>query len=317
MRSSPAYHLRTNKAVERLLFVELLRRIEKGLPKRIEKYIYVGLGGPYLEEFNLIHSTFGNHKMISLELNKFVLTRQLMNQPHSCVTLTSQSTRQFTDNLKLVGTPHIVWFDFEWPAWDEQIVECCDLLQKLPPMSILKVTLPASTQWLGGGKTSVEKAERLSKMFADYGPFTGGDLGKGVVPATLYSIYRRAIAAAVPDTKRRSVRSIASYSYSDGTPILTATLIVGPNERIAAAIEHIKGWAFSDINWRGPRKIDVPALSIREKLAVDRLLPDAHARTIINKLGLRFANEYHESIEKMSNYVDVYPHVPQFLRVPI
>jgi hypothetical protein len=67
MNFSPAYHLRTNKAVERLLFIELLRRLDRALSRPIAQYKYVGLGGPYLEDFNLLHATFGNNEMTSLE----------------------------------------------------------------------------------------------------------------------------------------------------------------------------------------------------------------------------------------------------------
>jgi hypothetical protein len=314
MNFSPAYHLRTNKAVERLLFIELLRRLDRALPRPIAQYKYVGLGGPYLEDFNLLHATFGNSEMTSLELSNHVLTRQRLNRPNSCVSLTTNSTRQFTDSLKMLRTPFIVWFDYEWPRWDEQILECCDLIQKLPSMSLLKITLPASTRWLGGAD-NVERAEKLSEMFGDFGPFTAADLRRDRMPSTLYSILRQALADASPDSARRITRSLASYWYDDGTPILTVTAVLGPVPSVEAAVDAIRRWTFADINWRGPKRIAVPALSIREKLAVDSLLPKAHARTIINTTGLRFSDDYGESVATMANYVELYPHVPQFMKV--
>src|SRR5690349_13178826 len=174
MKLSPAYHLRTNKAVERLLFVELLRKLDRNLSKSVGKYRYVSLGGPYLEDFALIHSTFGNQAMTSLEIREEVRTRQQINQPHSRIELTLDSTTDFVSKYQPARTPLIVWFDYEYADWKQQLVESCSLLQKLPPMSLFKITLPCSTRWLAGDDQKdplSAKAEKLSSVFSDYGPF--------------------------------------------------------------------------------------------------------------------------------------------------
>jgi len=319
MNFAPAYHLRTNKAVERLLFLELLHRLDRVFGElqatSISDYTYVGLGGPYLEDFNLIHSTFGNRKMISLELQKDVLTRQAINQPCSQVSLTNLSTRKYINDLRLSRTPSIVWLDYSSQSWIEQLTECLDLIPKLAPMSILKVTLTGNTRKLGNNVT--ERAHKLSEMFADYGPFQTADVKPETICATLFSIFRRSLADAAPDTHWRAVRSLASYEYNDGTPVLTITMVVGPIVKVEATTEAIEQWPFSAVNWNDPRMIDVPPLSLREKLAVDRLLPGAHARTVINSLNLRFADTYEDSIAAMANYVDLYRFVPHFVRMAI
>lgn len=319
MNFAPAYHLRTNKAVERLLFLELLHRLDRVFGElhatSISDYTYVGLGGPYLEDFNLIHSTFGNRKMISLELQKDVLTRQAVNQPCSQVSLTNLSTRKYVDDLRLSRTPSIVWLDYSSQAWIEQLAECFDLVPKLAPMSILKVTLTGNTRTLGNNVT--QRAQKLGEMFADYGPFQTRDVKRERICGTLFSIFRRSLAEAAPDTQWRAVRSLVSYEYNDGTPVLTITMVVGPIRTVEAVTEAIERWPFSSVNWNEPRKIDVPPLSLREKLAVDRLLPDAHPRTVINRLNLRFADTYEDSIAAMANYVELYRFVPHFVRMAI
>jgi hypothetical protein len=320
MKLSPAYHLRTNKAVERLLFVELLRKLDRTLNKPIAKYRYVSLGGPYLEDFALIHNTFGNQAMTSLEIKKEVRTRQLINQPHSRVDLTLDSTTDFVDKYQPGRTPLIAWFDYEHVAWKAQILESCALLQKLPSMSVFKITLPCSTSWLGGGDQKdpqLAKAAKLSSEFSDYGSFIAADVNKDQICKTVYRILRRAIADAVPDTKNRCVRSLASYSYDDGTPILTVAMIIGPVGEISAVMNDLDlaDWPFSDLSWNGPKEIAIPSLSAREKMAVDRLLPDASARKVVGKLKLRLAEDFEKSVAAMANYVQFYRHVPQFLRV--
>jgi len=320
MNFSPAYHLRTNKAVERLLFIELLHRLDRALlktrSKPIENYVYVGLGGPYLEDFNLIHATFGNRKMISLEEKKHILTRQALNQPYSRITLTDRSTRDYVDALRLARSPLIVWFDYESPKWKDQLTEFCDLIQKVPAMSILKITLTGSTRKLNG-RNITEKAEAFTKVFEDYGNFSSVDIKPERICDTLQIICRKAIADSAPDTRMRCVRSLSCYRYNDGTPVLTITMIVGVLARVELLIEEIAKWPFADTQWGKPKELAVPALSLREKLAVDQLLPDAQARTVINKLGLRFADRYEDSIAVMANYVQLYRHVPHFVRVTL
>ena len=317
MNFAPAYHLRTNKAVERLLFLELLHRLDRILGElqvtSISDYTYVGLGGPYLEDFNLIHATFGNRKMISLEKQKDVLTRQTINRPYSQISLTNSSTRDYIDETRLGRIPSIVWLDYSTQSWIEQLAECFDLIPKLATMSVLKVTLTGKTRHLGGKPTA--RAQKLSEMFQDYGPFQAGDVKPERICLTLFRIFRRALSDAAPDTRSRAIRSLAAYEYNDGTPVLTITMLIGPIAKVETVTDVISGWPFSAVNWAEPRVIDVPPLSLREKLAVDRLLPDAHPRTVINKLNLRFADTYEDSIAAMSNYVELYRFVPHFVRM--
>lgn len=322
MSLSPAYHLRTNKNVERLLFVELLRKLDGRLPTPVARYKYVSLGGPYLEDFAMMHGTFGNRSMISLELKEHVRSRQRINQPHSRIELMLNSTGKFVEKYRRGRTPLIVWFDYEWPDWKTQISESCDLLRELPSMSIFKITLSGRTKDLAKGKDAdplMAVAGKFNDMFGDFGPFNEGDVNSEHICDTLYRICRGAIADAIPDSKQRCVRTLASYQYNDGTPILTVTMIVGPINKIEDVVcqAGLETWPFSDLNWHGTKEIDIPSLSWREKLAVDQLLPDASARTVLRKLKLQLTEKYQDSVEVMGNYVQFYRHVPQFLRVTV
>lgn len=310
---APAYHLRMNKMVERLLFIDLLHRLNRLLSKRIDEHTYVGLGGPYLEDFNLIHGTFGNRRMISLEIDEWVVSRQRINRPHSAVELTSQSTAQFTEKFNLLSEALIVWFDYSRQNWADQMSECCELLQKLSPMSILKVTFSGATR----KEDPKDTAKRLSETFADYGPFEDDEVLPRTICGTLYSILEKSVADAIPDTDSRCVRTLASYRYDDGTPILTVTMIVGPLGAVRDLLQNktIRKWRFADLNWSGPKEIAVPSLGLRERLAVDQLLPDADANTILETLELQLARKAKDSTKQMNHYLQFYRQVPQFLRV--
>jgi hypothetical protein len=321
MSSSPAYHLRTNKAIERLLFIELLRKLDGNLLEGIGSYKYVSLGGPYLEDFMLIHSAFGNRRMLSLEMREHVRTRQVINTPYSRIRLTLESTTEFVEKYTTGNRPLIVWFDYEWQDWRAQLSESCDLLAKLPAMSIFKLTLTGRTDHLarGGDKSLETKARTLSEQFEDYGPFESQQVNEKHICATLYGICRRALADAVPDTHAKAVRTLSAYEYNDGTPVLTVTMIIGPLDQIRRVVTEadLKMWPYSVLNWGTLKNIAVPHLGLRERLEVDKLMPDADPRVVVRRLKLRLHEEYWESVKAIRNYKEFYQYVPQFLRVSL
>jgi hypothetical protein len=316
----PAYHLRTNKAVERLLFVELLRKLDTALPKPISRYRYVGLGGPFLEDFKLIQLNFGCLKrMTSLEIDENVRCRQRINKPHSQINLTLTSTGNFVEAFRTANDPMLLWFDHSIPEWKTQISECCDLLPRLPPMSIFKVTLIANPIALGATSDPDPlnvRAEKLSAMFGRGAEFAGNDVTRNAFPMTLFGILRRAFYEAVPDSNERILRPLAAYQYDDGTQVLTVTVMVGPATDVDATIKRgrLSKWPFSNLDWRVPRVIDVPNLSLRERFAVDRLLPGATASRVVKRLKLRLEKSDSDSASVLDRYVQLYRHVPHFLR---
>ena len=59
----PPYHLRPNKAIDRFLLVDLLRHVPYEERKRYE---YIGLGGPFLEDFKIMPLPSHRHGVKSL-----------------------------------------------------------------------------------------------------------------------------------------------------------------------------------------------------------------------------------------------------------
>ena len=73
--SSLPYKLRPNKAVDRELFLGMLARLAASL--KLENYRYVGLGGPFLEDFRLIHARLAIKDMVCIEMEKEVREKYL------------------------------------------------------------------------------------------------------------------------------------------------------------------------------------------------------------------------------------------------
>lgn len=141
------YRLRPNKAVDRELFLSLLSRLAPSLD--IAKYHYIGLGGPFLEDFRLIHARLGIRHMTCVEADPEVYKRQLFNRPiHSveCVyaTLEGFLAENYLDD------PVVIWFDFTAPGnLVGQINSFCSALGAAPTPSVFRVTLNANPGSLG------------------------------------------------------------------------------------------------------------------------------------------------------------------------
>lgn len=314
--SEPAYHLRPNKAVERALFLELLRRVDPHLPQPLNGYRYVGMGGPFLEDFRMVHDAFPGIRMISLETERHTRIRQETNQPHRAIRLTRWSTQRFLREFAS-NDRHLVWFDYTKAEWETQIGEACALLGELRSGSIFKVTLVPVIKHLTNATDPDARQAALQARFADYAPFALTDAQRENFPVTLYRIFSRALAQSLPDTKFRIVRPLASFLYADKSPILTITVIVARPIDFEKIVESagLDEWEFADLDWRGPKSIRVPELSIRERISIDRWLPGCSPSGIVRRLGLSLAEDRAETVRTVSDYAAFCRYMPQFMRV--
>ncbi len=133
----PAYHLRLNKAVDRFFMIDLLRCFSQ---KELANYRYVGLGGPFLEDFKLMGNFFPSLRTISFELKNYVFLRQKFNKPTKLVAL--QHGDIVTGVRKLAGKrdPLIVWFD-STQGTKEVFDGFISILESVPDRSIVRVTM--------------------------------------------------------------------------------------------------------------------------------------------------------------------------------
>ncbi|HEY0864558.1 MAG TPA: O-methyltransferase [Lacunisphaera sp.] len=323
MKFDPAYHLRTNKQVERSLFIELLRRIAPHLGKTTDRYTYVGMGGPYLEDFAMVQAVMGCKKMISLDRYPHVIRRQKFNQPHCRIELLKKSTGRWVEQFNALKSkgPLIVWFDHSKDEWREQLKEVSDLLPKLPPMSILKISLTCHPNALKKGASGVvDRAEKLREIFPDMIDFTGDDTRDDTLYKTLKNIYAEVVGPIFADTPIMTFRPLAFYHYRDTTPMLTITGIVGPANKLQRMIQSAKldRWSFATLDWRNdPLIVSIPDLGIRERMAIDRMLPDASAKKILRELRLALAEKREESLEIIEAYARFSKHTPLFIKAAI
>lgn len=138
----PAYHLRPNKAVDRYIFLEMLRTLE--LLHSLRKHIYVGFGGPFLEDFRLLAQMFPYLESVSIEGDEETHRRQLF---HLCSSKMQALHRTFEDFLATdfpSDRPVIVWTDYTDMA-RKCLLEAADISRKATPWSVYRITVRAET----------------------------------------------------------------------------------------------------------------------------------------------------------------------------
>src|SRR5579859_4098219 len=151
----PAYHLRTNKAIDRLMFIEAIRRVAP--PGELAQYTYYGFGGPYLEDFRLLHENFPAMKMISIEKDAEVYKRQSFHLPTGQIKLRRLDLQSFLARYDSRDKRCVFWLDYTGLEYS-QFEEFMLLLTKVSTDSVIKITLRASPgDYVKEGKDEIFK----------------------------------------------------------------------------------------------------------------------------------------------------------------
>lgn len=286
--SSLPYRLRPNKAVDRELFLSLLMRLAPKLA--LEKYHYVGLGGPFLEDFRMIHGRLGIANMTCIETEVQVHKRQLFNRPVASIECVHKSLEDYLDEADF-DAPAIIWFDYTEPKGiTTQIERFARTIGTVPIGSVLRVTLNANPASLGKpepkdisveaeGEASEDRGQkptiqewRLARFKERLGSlFPSGLTADGMNFTTFGTSLLRALKLAVEKEvlsfrDRRIVWALATH-YADGQAMVTAALVICKNDDKAVE-ELVKGWEFYATT-DAPHRLDLPALSTLERLTME------------------------------------------------
>lgn len=326
--SSLPYRLRPNKAVDRELFLGLLARL--GATLNIERYSYIGLGGPFLEDFRLVHARLGVTRMVCIEVEESVHKRQLFNRPVDCIDCLHSTMEDYVDGHEFDG-PTIMWLDYTDPGQvTDQIERFARTPGQVPVGSIIRVTLNANPASLGkpdpaeiaaevGIFTSPERKkptmqewrlarfrERLGRLFpSDLKPdgMTFRNFGRSILRVLRLAVEKEELS--LPD--RKVVWALATH-YADGQPMVTATLVVcSSDDHETPAV--VQGWEFHSTP-DDPHLLDMPALSTLERLTLEATA-DAMDRLDFDLPKSDMGEDPYESFRK---FYRIYPH---FSRVEI
>ncbi|MBW4647612.1 MAG: hypothetical protein KME06_02785 [Kastovskya adunca ATA6-11-RM4] len=325
--ASIPYHLRPNKAIDRYAFLELLSKIDKYSDCDVFHYKYIGFGGHSLEDFKYIHSRFGIGNMISIEEDTEVYNRQKFNQPHNCIDCIQQSSDDFINEFQRTD-PTIIWLDYVRPSdLRKQIEEFQATINKLEPLDIIKITVnshPASYVASHKGMNSFElQASRINKlntMLGDIFPLadvTANMMTEKRFPEALCLVLKYAANLAMVGKSDIYFQPLSAFSYADGQQMLTVTGILLESAKNQEFLNqtNIDKWELSNIDWKEPRRINVPDLTIKERLHIDSRLPNSKAKEIQDELGFLFNSKENISLEMLETYILFYRQSPYFSRI--
>jgi len=291
----------------------------------LEKYHYVGLGGPFLEDFRLVHARLGIARMTCIEAEEEVHKRQIFNRPIASIECVHSRLEDFLDEHDF-ETPAIVWFDYTEPRGiTTQIERFARTIGTVPIGSVLRVTLNANPASLGkpdpkelsveaDGEVSEDRAkkptiqewrlarfkERLGALFPS-GLNADGMNFKNYGPSLLRALKLAVEKEAFSFRDRRIVWALATH-YADGQAMVTAALVVCASDDKAIE-ELVKGWEFYTTT-DAPHRLDLPALSTLERLMMESN-DDAQAKM---GFGLPESDMGEDPFVVFKKFYRIYPH---------
>lgn len=323
--SDLAYHLRPNKAIDRNLFIALLERIAR--VRNVSAYEYIGFGGPMLEDYKALHAALRINKMHSIEKNVETFKRQQFNRPAAFIKLHAKKSSEFFADHQFSEDGTIVWLDYtEAKALKSQLDELVDVINKLDIYDVVKITLNASVSKLGGeDKKPHERApyrlEMLKKAVGDYAPadLSADDMKTSSYPHTLQRLVKQAVSGIPTQQGQRFFQILSSFTYADGQDMLTVCGIIfeSAQDKICKDFiqrSRIKHWPFANLDWSAPQKIAVPALTAKERMRLDEVLPlrlrqPARQQSRLKRhLGYDPSDSNPEALAHYAKYYRVYPH---------
>ncbi|MGY6555045.1 MAG: O-methyltransferase [Wenzhouxiangella sp.] len=325
------YHLRPHKAVDRRLFFDLLARYERWRP--LSEYVYLSMGAYPLEDHKQVHRAFGITRLISFEADANVVQRQKFNRPISTCVCLCRKSEDVVDRIDDIlneanaqdATGVIIWLDYTNPrALGEQIREFRTLLDKLAPDDIVRVTVNANPSSLGHAFRSdgsqLSRNELHEKRFAvieqrikEYLPSdaSADDMDGDRLPLLLARAFGRAALEALPTSGSSTFTPLSIVTYADGQQMLSLTGAIVARDRREELLGKVSigSWPFGATDWTTVHRLNVPDLTIRERLFLEQKIASFDPRTIADELGFDFGRQVPlgDFIEDYQKYYRFYP----------
>lgn len=338
-----SYHLRPNKAVDREIFFDVLSHLQRIFA--IRNYTYISMGGPYMEDFRVAYRALGITKHISVESKEAVCRRQKFNSPIGGVTFINLPMARFISEYESKG-PAIFWLDYASTDREGQIRELQILLGKAQHGDVIKITLNADPVSIAppveGGKSRtlqeladaivVPLTEKFKIEEADLKEFMDSGTGKpdprlGMARALARYAKRQCGEALKSRAKENLVFfPLTAFRYTDERQqMLTLTGVLlsdveedaEPSEpaKVLRLVEEVLSDELRSKDWEDIHLIDVPDLSIREKLTVDSVAFDVPPSKALELMDQTLGQDHDTACESVDSYRKFARYYPMFGRL--
>jgi hypothetical protein len=327
--STIPYHLRQNKAVERILFEEQLKLLSSWLDTinslPIERYRYVGFGGPFLEDFKSIHRNLKIVDMTSIENDEHTLRRQEFNKPVSCINLLPEpmNSSDFINKDQFLKAT-ILWLDYVNTDYVSQLHDINNAIGKMAEFDILKVTFNANAANIrtnGLGNIQEQRCASFGDLIPnEYLPedldpddFTHKNFHK-----VLSKTIQNALDNGLLHRQHLKAKILSSFVYKDGQKMLTLSCILLSDESLTDFTQNssFTNWEFY-YDKGHIFDISLPSLSVRERVEIERLLPNGDLDAIKEYLGYRIADRDEDNDLLLKNFIDYHARFPWFGKIAI
>ena len=300
------YHLRSNKSVDRYLLIEALQRVIDPDQRPASEYTYIGFGGPFLEDMKVVEHFFPEMRLISLEKDKETVKRQRFHRFCRQLKLLNKTDSEFLSDLP-DGKRLALWFDY-FGCSASEIGNFADAVKKAGEWSILRITLNASLP------NDDDLRSRFAADFERLLPINHETYFTNQIQFAL--LLQRIIEAATtpPIGSNYEFRMLNSAMYKDSARMLTVTGIKCPRSDSTELLRRYKKWHFYRPSWDcKPEQINLPDLSVRERLHLASLLPTCSpkpGRQLSRRLGYSIGSE-----DCLDNYAAFCRYFPVFSRL--
>lgn len=327
------YALRPHKFVDRRVFVEVLSRYSNY--SRIENHIYVGLGSFAMEDHKLINAAFGTRMLISLETNSQVVARQRFNAPLACIKPTQYSTGDFVvrkdkifREFKISADANsIVWFDMtDASPLRVQLDTFGELLQNSEIGDVVRMTADVDAKILGRPAPDETQEDLRTRRFVKLQELLGDQMKPGAMARTISTrlgiaklvlhAFRLVAEDAFQQSKTRHFEPVSLTTYADGHRMLSVTGVVIDPARVddCRSRMHLETVPGGVKSWDELVAIQIPQLTVWEKLTLDREVHVKSPKQLANQLNFRL----HDTIstpELLTGYATFQRFYPSFRHV--
>ena len=328
------YQLRPNKFVERQLFLECLERL--AFAKEISNYVYVSMGGRFLQDFQMMHSRFNLKDLVSIESDDITYDRQVFNRPHSFILCQNQTSEEFITAFDSFADKYkkknfAIWMDYaSAKKRKSQLEELQELTSKLAAFDIVKVTLNANKSTLGSQKNGEGQSElqvrRLGNLKSKLGdtfpdePIASSEITDVGFARILALSVKKSALKGLKGSPELSVVPIAQYRYQDGPhQMFTSTMVLWDQRKVESLKKKtgLNNWEYTAASWEDVRQIAIPDLSWKERIALNELIFSEPIEQVHAKLSFKLSKENSRSLAALRQYVEHYRRIPGFVRAEI
>lgn len=289
-----SYEVRPSKAVTRLIFVDLLRRLTPiGEPKDFQ---YVGFGALEFIDFNLVHRLVGVNDMISIEADSYAIARYEWNRPFNSIKVIPgrASTILATIDWRRLS---IVWLDYTSQLTAEVISDAEALARVLIPGSVLAITVNAQPLKFGDGRRAALE-QNITPERVPIG-VTDDRLGGWGLAEVQYQVLTAELTKAfAPRLDAAKFRQLLNIHYKDSVQMQMIVGIVS-----APGMDNLVDQCRFDYMAEAKTSKDalyirVPLLTARERAWANQRLPLAPGDPLPVLAGV--------SSQDLQDYADVY-----------